>query len=195
MENISSTPLPRRRVIAYIGLVSLWLVIVPLIISAMAGRVVAVLLYDLPIFPLAVWLSRDDYRRIPQGRRWVVPAAIVAKIVFGLAIRPFVPRTSANQQAIDGIRAVHPLAIIIAACVVGPVVEEVIFRSFLHRLFRRRWIGIALSAVAFGLLHATDASFFVYAGTSLIFSWAYEKAGLTGSTAAHAICNILSFLL
>lgn len=195
MENISSAPLPKRRVIAYIGLVALWLVIVPLIIESMAGKVAATLFYDLPIFPLAVWLSRDDYRRIPHGRRWVIPDAVVAKIVFSLAISPFMPRTSVNQQAINGIRAIHPLATVIVVCTIGPVVEEVIFRSFFHRLFRRRWIGIALSAVIFGLLHATDASFFIYAGTSLIFSWAYEKAGLTGSTAVHAISNILSVLL
>lgn len=82
----------------------------------------------------------------------------------------------------------------------APIAEEAFFRGFLcggMRRAGRTWIGVILSAAAFGVLHVffedLEASWhrtIPFALTGLVLAWAYLQSGnLATSTLAHLFYN------
>jgi uncharacterized protein len=88
------------------------------------------------------------------------------------------------------------LALLVTA-VAAPLCEEMFFRGMLFRLLWSRlplWAAVVLSAVAFGLAHASPSvsyallPVFVYMG--IVLAVIYEKAGsLTNTVLLHALNN------
>src|SRR5204862_6271029 len=84
------------------------------------------------------------------------------------------------------------LALLVAA-VAAPICEEVFFRGMLFRLLRTRvplWAAVLLSAIAFGLAHASPAvsaallPTFMYLGTVLAVI-AVRPCGLSNTILLH----------
>ena len=88
------------------------------------------------------------------------------------------------------------VALWIGAFVVAPIAEEFFFRgivqTYLVRLFRKRWAAIALTSLAFGMIHFQQ----VHAIPALVFlavliGYAYERTGsLLPPVAIHAAFNL-----
>ncbi|MCW2573583.1 MAG: hypothetical protein JWO88_3641 [Frankiales bacterium] len=76
--------------------------------------------------------------------------------------------------------------------VVGPFVEEIVFRGFLLRAWARRWgwmTGMMLTSLAFGLFHPYLAAAFV---SAVIFACVFRRTGsLWAAIAVHGIGNTL----
>ena len=90
---------------------------------------------------------------------------------------------------------------VIAAVVVAPVTEEILFRGFLQGalvgLFRSRWAGIVLGALVFALLHLkyreTMPALFLL---GLALGYAYEKSqSLYRPIAIHLAFNTMSVIV
>jgi membrane protease YdiL (CAAX protease family) len=88
------------------------------------------------------------------------------------------------------------LALLVTA-VAAPLCEETFFRGMLFRLFRARgplWAAVLLSAIAFGLAHASPAvslallPVFTYMGIVLALTYAWTGS-LTNSVLLHALNN------
>ena len=100
--------------------------------------------------------------------------------------------THAHAMAI----ALHPasLAGLLMLVVVGPVVEEVLFRAFLYCAWAERfgWFtGMVLSSTLFAMLHANFLPSFLAA---IAFTCVYRRTGsLRASILVHAASNLLSF--
>jgi membrane protease YdiL (CAAX protease family) len=88
------------------------------------------------------------------------------------------------------------LALLVTA-VAAPLCEEAFFRGMLFRLLRRRaplWAAVVLSAMAFGLAHASPAvsvallPVFTYMGIvlALVYAW---TGSLTNTVLLHALNN------
>ncbi|BAV96472.1 CPBP family intramembrane glutamic endopeptidase [Lysobacter enzymogenes] len=83
--------------------------------------------------------------------------------------------------------------------------EEAMFRGYLQGSLQRRWqaqrygahAAIALSALAFGLVHLGGGWRFALAATlaGLAYGWAYRKGGLAAAVLAHFGLNLLHFTL
>ena len=94
------------------------------------------------------------------------------------------------------------LALLVTA-VAAPICEEVFFRGMLFRLLRTRvplWAAVLLSAIAFGLAHASPAvsvallPTFMYMGT--VLAVVYVKAGwLTNTILLHGLSNAIATVL
>jgi membrane protease YdiL (CAAX protease family) len=95
----------------------------------------------------------------------------------------------------------HGLGILVLALLVtavaAPLCEEVFFRGMLFRLFRDRgplWAAVLLSALAFGLAHASPAvslallPVFTFMGIALALVYAWTGS-LTSSVLLHALNN------
>lgn len=86
----------------------------------------------------------------------------------------------ANQNALEKVLLSDygPLMIIIIV-VVGPIVEELIFRKSLHDIFRYfklpSWVVLLISSILFGLIHVISAKDFIqifpYLFMGLTFGW------------------------
>jgi membrane protease YdiL (CAAX protease family) len=112
------------------------------------------------------------------------------------------PRTN-PQQASLGV-AIHPsagelLLLFLAIAVVGPIVEELVFRGMLFQLLRRQlplWGATILSAGIFAALHVIPVllpSLFVFGvALALVF---HRTRSLYCSTFLHMLINAVAVVL
>ena len=111
-----------------------------------------------------------------------------------------------NQSNIQSTFQEQPLLIAVFACVIGPLVEELIFRQTLLRYLRKSlptWLSIFIAGLAFALthMHSLDLSEWVgavgYLGGGLAFSIIYvkEKENIYYPLLVHMLGNSLSFII
>lgn len=100
------------------------------------------------------------------------------------------------------------IAVLIPVAIVGPFIEEVIFRGILYGSIRGItgvWRGIVLSALIFSSLHFVNGAgglaellqtFVITFTGGVIFAWIYEKSGdVLGPYIVHFLGNAALFLL
>ena len=111
-----------------------------------------------------------------------------------------------NQSNIQSTFQEQPILIAVFACVIGPLVEELIFRQTLLRYLRKSlptWLSIFIVGFAFALthMHSLDLSEWVgavgYLGAGLAFSIIYvkEKENIYYPLLVHMLSNILSLII
>jgi membrane protease YdiL (CAAX protease family) len=88
----------------------------------------------------------------------------------------------------------------VAAIVITPVFEEMLFRGLLQsvlvRLVRQRWGGIVLASAVFGLVHAAQVQAVLpMVVFGLCLGFVYEKSGsLTAAILVHGLFNAKNLL-
>lgn len=113
---------------------------------------------------------------------------------------------SLNQSNIQSTFKEQPLLIAVFACIIGPLVEELLFRQTLLRYLRKSlpsWLSIFIVGLAFALthMHSLALSEWVsavgYLGGGLAFSIIYvkEKENIYYPLVAHMLGNSLSFII
>lgn len=111
-----------------------------------------------------------------------------------------------NQSNIQSTFQEQPLLIAVFACVIGPLVEELIFRQTLLRYLRKSlptWLSIFIAGLAFALthMHSLDLSEWVgavgYLGGGIAFSIIYvkEKENIYYPLLVHMLGNSLSLII
>ena len=111
-----------------------------------------------------------------------------------------------NQSNIQSTFQEQPLLIAVFACVIGPLVEELIFRQTLLRYLRKSlptWLSIFIVGFAFALthMHSLDLSEWVgavgYLGAGLAFSIIYvkEKENIYYPLLVHMLSNSISLII
>ncbi|MDF7627476.1 type II CAAX endopeptidase family protein [Lactobacillaceae bacterium L1_55_11] len=117
--------------------------------------------------------------------------------------------TTANEAELNKLSASQgvysQLLMAFYACVIGPVVEELIFRGMFFAYFDRFknwWIAPILSATAFAAFHLASFSpkdlldFPVYFPAGLLLAYLYKSSGrISNSIAMHTLNNVLSTIL
>lgn len=82
---------------------------------------------------------------------------------------------------------------VVFAFVIGPIVEELVFRGFIYRAFEARWgwlPSMAITSVMFGLVHPSHVVSSMIA--SVIYICVLRRTGsLWASIAVHALHNIV----
>ncbi|HIX90990.1 MAG TPA: CPBP family intramembrane metalloprotease [Candidatus Agathobaculum pullicola] len=188
---------------------------VGLMVLSLAGRLagsestymlLALVGYYLPALPLSYWLCR----KIP------VPERAQRPLTVGLLVRWFVIGIGlmwvgsligawlndlvyqiANLETVDMVTEAFnemPLAVILlGACVLGPLCEELLFRGLMAgRLARYGQKPAALvSALLFGLYHANLSQFFYAFLLGLLLAYAYFYTGkLKTAVVLHMLFNL-----
>lgn len=91
------------------------------------------------------------------------------------------------------------IAMLVVACVVAPLNEELIFRGTIFRFCRQRFgrgFAIIVSSVLFGALHGNWAGFFPLAVLGAGLCLAYEYSGdIRVPVVAHGLFNLNSILV
>jgi len=82
------------------------------------------------------------------------------------------------------------------AAVIGPIMEEIVFRGFMYGAFRKRlgvvW-GMVVTSLVFSLLHAHPVGFVPIFILGMLLVYLYEKTGsLIPSFTVHIIHNLAS---
>ena len=111
-----------------------------------------------------------------------------------------------NQSNIQSTFQEQPILIAVFACVIGPLVEELIFRQTLLRYLRKSlptWLSIFIVGFAFALthMHSLDLSEWIgavgYLGAGLALSIIYvkEKENIYYPLLIHMLSNSLSLII
>ena len=122
----------------------------------------------------------------------VVGGGLAVLLVAGLRLalgHAVLDPTSAVLAAGGSVGALVVGVVLIA--LLGPLVEELVFRGFLAEAFRHRGrsSAILISAAAFSLAHLRLAQFKYYLAMGVVFGLVYWRRGLIGSICAHGAFN------
>ena len=112
---------------------------------------------------------------------------------------------SLNQSNLQSIFQEQPLLIAVFACIIGPLMEELLFRQILLRYLRKSlptWLSIFIVGLAFALIHMHSLSLSEWVGAvgylagGLAFSIIYvkEKENIYYPLVVHMIMNSLSYI-
>ena len=113
---------------------------------------------------------------------------------------------SLNQSILQSAFQGQPLLIAVLACIIGPLMEELLFRQILLRYLRKSlptWLSIFIVGLAFALthMHSLDLSEWVgvvgYLGSGLAFSIIYvkEKENIYYPLLVHMLSNSFSIIV
>ena len=181
----------------------------------LAGYVVNLMFYLLAGI-LAAWASwRYVVRetRILATRPWltaaIVPAAVLATLILAAIVSVLAgpPPTSVNQEAVQGlVLSLPPLLVIPLLVLLGPFVEEYVFRHLLIGKLSRIlniWACCALSVVLFAGIHVFgtgDASLAVMVpylaiGTVLVAVYVWAGNNFVLTYLIHASRNLLAVIV
>ena len=111
-----------------------------------------------------------------------------------------------NQSNIQSTFQEQPILIAVFACVIGPLVEELIFRQTLLRYLRKSlptWLSIFIASLAFALTHMHNLNLsewvgaVYYLGSGLAFSIIFvkEKENIYYPLLVHMLSNSLPFII
>jgi membrane protease YdiL (CAAX protease family) len=148
--------------------------------------------------------------RVLATRPWftllMVPASVVAMMIFTaiVVVAGGVDQTSANQAGLQELMQQVPAWLMIPLLVVvGPFVEEYLFRHLLIGKLSRRvniWLCCALSVVLFAALHIVGQEAvtltallpYLAMGATLVFVYVWTGKNLMFSYFVHAAKNLLA---
>lgn len=144
----------------------------------------------------------------PNALRGIVGGLGAASLAFvaavcGSLVSEWAGTPPPMHPVIEKIASAPPLetvVLVVSACVVAPVVEEIFFRGFIYPVLRERWgvlAGAAASALAFAAVHPPGlpgkAATFVL---GICFALLYERSGtLVAPVVAHALFNGIQIAL
>jgi membrane protease YdiL (CAAX protease family) len=121
-------------------------------------------------------------------------AALVAGIGLGIGVDIIAHATTPTTHVI------HLWNLILLDALLGPIIEESLFRGCLLSVVARTTgptVGIATTAVLFATLHpiSTFVQWLCFVTTGTAFGWIRVKSGSTGASALmHAVYNVTLFL-
>lgn len=72
--------------------------------------------------------------------------------LFGLEVE-----TSDNQALIELLTGSAPVLMVISACILAPINEELVFRGAIGKVIKNKRVFITVSGLIFGLMHVTDS--------------------------------------
>jgi uncharacterized protein len=108
-----------------------------------------------------------------------------------------------EQQAVQALRGIsgwcNRIALGVAAILLAPLGEEVLFRGILYPAIKQIGyprLALISTSIAFGLIHMNMATFIPLTVLALAFVWLYEKTGnLLAPIVAHSVFNLINFIM
>jgi membrane protease YdiL (CAAX protease family) len=180
--------------------------------SPAAASFAMVLFFYVSVGALALFAARRVVARdlrVLATRPWftllMVPATVVAMMIFTaiVVVAGGGPETSENQAGLQAMMQRVPAWLTAPVIVVvGPFVEEYLFRHLLIGKLSRRvniWLCCALSVVLFAALHVVREGItltvllpYLAAGATLVFVYVWTGKNLMFSYFVHAARNLLA---
>ena len=148
------------------------------------------------VMALLRWTDRKSFRL--QGHGWkvyVIALLGMMPVIFVVNLLLELFALEDWNAAAFGRMACHPLGVL-ALVLVGPFMEELVFRMGIQRhLMRHRmhpWVAIAVSSVIFGVIHGNPAQIPGAVLFGVVLGWLYWRSGtIWMPVAAHAFNNLV----
>lgn len=218
-KNMTYLPVRKQGYLVMIGLFGLYILsfILNMIFSRNMSTLDALvftqsLTYIITIIPLFVIVFKylpDLFKRIKIPHNilmgFLLGLAVIG-INFGLSQLGGLAGQSGNQSTIVVLTKLYPAIMIIITCVIGPLLEETVFRLGLFNLLMRTrpWFAYLITTLIFGLIHfdftapnllieLANLPSYMFGGVA--FAFIYHYYGFGASVIAHSVNNIFSIVL
>lgn len=128
----------------------------------------------------------------------IIALFLVLSFISNIILVNLLKQEASNQEIAVSMLTSFPLLGILAICLFGPFVEEIIYRL----PYKKNWLSIIISTIVFTFAHISNFSliqilFFIpYLFLSISFSFAYFKnENIILSTTTHILNNLISVVL
>lgn len=128
----------------------------------------------------------------------IIVLFLVLSFISNIILVNMLNQEASNQKIAVSMLKSFPLLGILAICLFGPFVEEIIYRL----PYKKNWLSIIISTIVFTFAHISNFSliqilFFIpYLFLSISFSFAYFKnENIILSTTTHILNNLISVVL
>lgn len=128
----------------------------------------------------------------------IIVLFLVLSFISNIILVNLLKQEASNQEIAVSMLTSFPLLGILAICLFGPFVEEIIYRL----PYKKNWLSIIISTIVFTFAHISNFSliqilFFIpYLFLSISFSFAYFKnENIILSTTTHILNNLISVVL
>lgn len=149
---------------------------------------------------------------LPLKKGWMIGVGlglglIVVSIIVNQISAAVLTRMDSQAESQEVVQLVQrhaeiPAALIfffVSAVILGPIVEELLFRGVLFRFLYRlnlKKTAYAITAVLFAVMHGNSMGFVSFIILALVFAWIYQKfQTLSLCIIAHMVFNGIQFLL
>lgn len=159
----------------------------------------------IPIYLIICRLPKDQKpRRKLSGEEFIICAAACIGVGYLLNIIGTLVNAYIGQFTGKSVMEMNPVvemtaefspSMMLYMCVVGPAMEELMFRGFLLKRARvfGDWTAVVYTALMFGLMHGNIAQFLYAAAIGLILGYVAVKTNSIGYTIAlHMLVNTFS---
>ncbi len=177
-----------------------------------------ILIYAILFIPIFIFYRYElvhDYSELKGSSKlknfiWIALLAFYITSVLSSVISNMIynDSTSSNQSTIEAIvknNALCFIIMIIQACIIGPIVEEIVFRQAIFDVCNNKYLSIAISSILFSVIHITSSTgslrymisiLIPYLASGLCFSIIYEKGhrNVWPNILVHMLTNFLSIL-
>lgn len=135
--------------------------------------------------------------------KWIL-LTVAAVYLFLILVTPLMPGEADNQKNIDQLFRVHVLGITLYGAILGPIIEELLYRGILMNYFwnendrKHDILAVVTSGLIFGLLHEPAISLYllVYSVIGIFFGILYLKTkDIRCNMIAHILYNSITFIV
>lgn len=113
---------------------------------------------------------------------WLV--GLFGMMIFNIILNNlFRANGATNEQAVQKMITAFPWLMLVNGGVIGPFIEEIVFRKAFKDVFKTKWLFIIFSGIVFGLMHVVSSFtsfsnflyFIPYSSLGIAFCYAYYK--------------------
>lgn len=184
--------------------------------SSATANLVMYLIIFIVLFCTGFKVIKEDFITLREKSAkvafWIPVGLIVTYVIYftvAICLTPYLTDQSENQQSINQILSSSPtnaLMMIICATIIGPFVEEFIFRHALFKIIKVDFFAIIISSILFGLLHTIDSGYetqqlilqtlpYCAFGFGIAATYSCSKHNLWVTTIIHMFINTVSMFL
>lgn len=132
-------------------------------------KILITLLNDIILMTILIFLYRKeliiDFKKLKENFNEIFDTSfkywflgLILMMISNIVIKVFFPvAVSGNENTVQSLIKANPLALLITAGFIGPIIEELVFRTSIRDIFKNKWLFVFISALIFGFLHVIFA--------------------------------------
>lgn len=153
-----------------------------------------------------IFKSKLGYNIDTAVKSWIV--GLFGMMILNIILNNLVKGNAAtNEQKVQQMISTFPWLMVINGGIIGPFIEEIVFRKSFKEVFKTKWFYIIFAGLVFGLMHVVTSFtsfsnflyFLPYSSLGIAFCYAYYKTDTIYTSALvhifHNTCLILLSIL
>lgn len=166
--------------------------------------IILLLIYRKDLKEAAKKLKKNFFKTMDNSLKYYllgISGMMVTNVIITLI---FKGNGSDNEQIVQSMISISPYLMLLNAGILGPIIEELVFRKAFSDTFKTKWLFLLSSSLIFGAMHvltsATSLSGYLYlipyACLGLSFAYMdYQEKNILPSVFMHIIHNSILVLL